>query len=74
MNYLDIVLKGYFNRNNREHLSKYFFREFKKAEKEYYEADEFFNGCLNVIEAFERNLDKQIYEEKKELYLGLNLE
>jgi hypothetical protein len=73
MNYLDIVLKGYFNRNNREHLSKYFFREFKKAEKEYYEADEFFNGCLNVIEAFERNLDKQIYEEKKELYLGLNL-
>ena len=46
MNYLEIVLQGYFNDNNREFLEGYFFREFKKAEKEqFFEAVEFFNGC-----------------------------
>ena len=72
MDYLDIVLNGYFDTNNREHLSKYFFREFKKAEKEHYVADEFFSGCLKVIEAFEYDLDQQLFERKKELYLMLN--
>lgn len=73
MDYLGIVLKGYYNLNNREHLSKYFFREFKKAEKEYYEADEFINGCLKVIEDFEDDLNRQLHEDKKNFYLGLNL-
>lgn len=68
MNYLEIVLKGYFDKNNREFLDKYFFREFKKAEKEhFFEADEFFNGCLKVIENWEENLQKKVFERKKEL-------
>jgi len=70
MNFYDMVLRGYFN--NREYLSRYFFREFKKAEKEHYEADEFFSGCLRVVEAFEYVLDRELYEDKKELYTGLN--
>lgn len=73
MNYLEIVLQGYFNENNREFLENYFFREFKKAEKEqYFEADEFFNGCINVIESWEKYLQERVFERKHELYLVLN--
>lgn len=73
MNYLDIVLQGYFNDNNREFLERYFFREFKKAEKEqFFEAVEFFNGCLKVIEGWEKYLQDKVFEHKRELYLTLN--
>lgn len=73
MNYLEIVLQGYFNENNREFLEKYFFREFKKAEKEhFFEADEFFKGCLKVIEGWEKHLQAKVLERKQELYLILN--
>lgn len=73
MNYLDIVLQGYFNDNNREFLERYFFREFKKAEKEqFFEAVEFFNGCLKVIEGWEKYLQDKVFEQKRELYLTLN--
>ncbi len=73
MNYLKIVLQGYFNENNREFLEKYFLREFKKAEKEQlFEADEFFNGCIEVIEGWEKHLQCRVFEREKELYLSLN--
>lgn len=73
MNYLEIVLQGYFNENNRDFLEKYFFREFKKAEKEqYFEAVEFFNGCLKVIEGWEKHLQDKVFERERELYLMLN--
>ena len=73
MNYLDIVLQGYFNDNNREFLERYFFREFKKAEKEqFFEADEFFYGCLKVIEGWEKYLQDKVSERKRELYLMLD--
>lgn len=73
MNYLEIVLQGYFNENNREFLEKYFFREFKKAEKEqYFEAHEFFSGCIKVIESWEKYLQEQVFKRKCELYLMLN--
>ena len=73
MNYLDIVLQGYFNDNNREFLERYFFREFKKAEKEqFFEADEFFYGCLKVIEGWEKYLQYKVSERKSELYLMLD--
>ena len=67
VDYLEIVLTGYFNNSN--YLEKYFLREFRKAEKEYFEPEEFFSGCLKVIEVFEANLQKQVHERKKELYL-----
>lgn len=73
MNYLEIVLKGYFNENNREFLEKYFFREFKKAEKEsFFDADEFFNGCLKVTKDWENHLEQKVFKRKTELYLMLN--
>lgn len=73
MNYLEIVLQGYFNENNRDFLEKYFFREFKKAEKEhFFEADEFFNGCLKVIKDWEKHLENKVIERKRELYLILS--
>ena len=73
MNYLEIVLKGYFNENNRDFLEKYFFREFKKAEKEqFFEADEFFNGCIKVIKIWEKDLQDKVFERERELYLMLN--
>src|SRR5690554_3155881 len=73
MDYLEIVLRGYFNENNREFLEKYFLREYKKAEKEqFFEADEFFNGCLKVIEGWEKHLQNKVFERKKELYLMLS--
>lgn len=73
MDYLEIVLQGYFNKNNREFLKKYFLREFKKAEKEqFFEADEFFNGCLKVIEGWEKHLQDKVFERKQELHFMLN--
>lgn len=73
MNYLQIVLQGYFNENNREFLEKYFLREFKKAEKDnFFEADEFFNGCLKEIKNWEKYLENKVFERKNELYLLLN--
>jgi hypothetical protein len=73
MNYLEIVLKGHFNENNREFLEKYFFREFKKAEKEsFFDADEFFNGCLKVIKDWEKHLEDKVFKRKTELYLMLH--
>lgn len=71
MDYLDIVLNGYFDENNREHLEKYFFREFKKANKNYYEADEFFGGCIKIIESWEHSLKDRIDKRKEQLYLML---
>lgn len=73
MNYTDIVLQGYFNENNRAFLEKYFLREYKKAEKEqFFEADEFFNGCIKVIESWEKYLQKKVFERKIELNLMLS--
>ena len=65
MDYFEIVLQGYFNDNNREYLSQYFFREYKKAEKEYYEVNEFFDGCLKATEIFEKEINDRIFKLKK---------
>lgn len=68
MNYLDIILQGYFDNNKRPFLEKYFLREFKKAEKnELLEADEFFNGCINVVNDWETHLNKMLFDRKVEL-------
>lgn len=72
MNYLEIVLKAYFNENNREFIDSYFLREFKKAEKEHYTADEFFNGCLKVINSWENYLEQKVNERKWQLHLMLS--
>lgn len=72
MNFLEIVLQGYFNENNREYLKKYFLREYKKAEKEqFFEADEFFSGCLKITDQWKNYLQNMVLERKRELYLML---
>lgn len=68
MDYLKIVLQGYFNENTREHLPEYFGREQKKAEAEHYQADEFFSGCLKVVAEF----DRDIYHKWKEELVNLH--
>jgi hypothetical protein len=74
MNYLEIVLQGYLNKNNRDFLDKYFYREFKKAQKEnFYEADEFFNGCLDVVNFLKQDLKNKVLDRKKELLMGLEI-
>ena len=72
MNYLEIVLQGYLNKNNRDFLNKYFYREFKKAQKEnFYEADEFFNGCLDVVNFLKQDLQNKVWDRKNELLMML---
>lgn len=74
MDFLRIILDGYFDENNREHLSKYFYRQFKKAEKdEFFEATEFFDGCDNILDVWEKDLTNRIHRRKKELYQLINI-
>ncbi|WP_282135742.1 hypothetical protein [Seonamhaeicola maritimus] len=72
MDYFEIVIKGFFRNNNRKYLKQYFLREFKKAEREYYHIDEFFDGLLSVVANFKDNLQQQIIDRKKELNLILD--
>jgi hypothetical protein len=68
MNYLNIVLSGYFDSTTSKYLDRYFFREFKKAETEQsLEADEFFSGCLSVIEEWEKHLQGKVFKEMERL-------
>lgn len=68
MDYLNIVLQGYCNENNREHLVDYFFSEFKKAEKENFcSSDLFFGGCMKIIDALNENYKEQIFEQQHQL-------
>jgi hypothetical protein len=68
MNYLEIVLHGYYNQNDRNHLEKYFQRECLKAEKEnFIDSEVFFSGCLNEILIFKNDIQKQISKKKLQL-------
>ncbi len=73
MDFLEIIIRGYFNENDREALDKYFFREYKKAEKEqFYEAEQFFTGCMNEVKKLEKGISEKLYQRKNELYQMLN--
>lgn len=73
MDYLEIVLEGYFNENNRLFLENYFSREFKKAQRdEFVEADEFFSGCLKEVEKWEKGIQIRFWEREEELYFMLS--
>jgi len=72
LNYTDIILNGYANTNTRNHLDKYFYRQFKQAESGFFEATEFFEGCLTAVQIFENDIQQQIHERKKELHLMLS--
>jgi hypothetical protein len=74
MDYLKIVLEGYLNPSTREHLTDYFFREFKKAEKEYFSPKEFFeSGCHGVVEVLKTDIRNSLFEEKNRVYEMIRL-
>jgi hypothetical protein len=73
MDYLKIVLDGYLNPSTREHLTDYFFREYKKAEKEFFNPKEFFkSGCLGVLELLKTDIKNRLFEEKNRVYQMIN--
>ena len=63
MDYLTIILNGYFN--NRKHLYNYFYRELKKAKELQYPPDEFFDGCNSIIQKLKWRYKKEFLAEKK---------
>ncbi len=80
MNYLKIIWQGYFDEENdvlnmwgeHEYLENYFFKECKKAEKEFVEPVEFFEKCIHVVENLEDILvigEKGFNDRKNELEL-----
>jgi hypothetical protein len=72
MDYIEIILRGYSNDNDKQFLSKYFVRESKKAKKENYDYEEFFAGLSNGIERLKKEYHTPFYERKNELYLMLD--
>lgn len=72
MDYLELILQGYFNPNTNKHLPQYFLREYRKAEKEYYSPREFFGGCHSAIAHLKELITRQVQERKKELHLMLS--
>lgn len=62
MNYLKIVLDGFFNPATRDHLEAYFCREHAKAGKEGFGPREFFEGCNRITDGFRLDLSRQVGE------------
>jgi hypothetical protein len=55
--YTQILVKGYLE--NSDNLARYLFRESKKAENEYIDNEEFFEGLNKVIKLFQADIDVQ---------------
>jgi hypothetical protein len=72
MYYIDIILRGYYHENDKQFLSKYFIRECKKAQKENYDFDEFFNGLTNGINVLKKECENRFNKRLDELYLLLD--
>lgn len=72
MDYIEIMLRGYTNENDRNFLGKYFIREFKKAENKHYDLEEFFTGLLKGIDTLKNEYQKELFKRKNELYLMLS--
>ena len=71
MDFLEIVINGFFDENNNQNLSSYFYRECKKAEKEHYEPIDFFKGCLNVVNKWKNEIHKLTNNRRNELTQAL---
>src|ERR1035437_3727051 len=60
INFIELIDKGCNNEFDRDNLTNYFYREFKRAEKDFYEADSFFDGCIKGINAIEKAFIEEI--------------
>jgi hypothetical protein len=67
MDYMKIVLDGISDENTSKFLDKYFYREFKKAEVQYYDTEEFYNGLMSATDKLVSNIDFQFNAHRKEL-------
>jgi len=65
-NFEKIVLEA-ITQINPDTWENYFARLFKKSETEFYEADEFFKGCLNIVEAIEKQITDRYQKRKSDL-------
>ena len=72
MDYIDIILRGYTNENDRRFLSKYFIREQKNALKENYSFEEFFTGLITAFESLKKDCEIPFNNRINELYLMLD--
>lgn len=66
MDYIKIILDGYLNNDSRNFLPHYFVRQQKKAEKEYYNSEEFFGGCRQAINRLLSNLESQLQRQRND--------
>ncbi|MBI0401363.1 hypothetical protein [Cyclobacterium marinum] len=72
MNYLELVLIANILKKKQKKLEKFFYRKYKKAKKEYYDADEFFGGCLKLLDVFDQILQQKVNDRERELYLMID--
>ncbi len=70
IDYVGIVLNGYFNKGaSSVVLEAYYVRAFKKAaNEEFCEKEEFFSGCLNVVQALISDIERRMNERKIDVY------
>ena len=67
MDYLKIVLDGYFNESSKEDLEDYFYGKSKKTQKKYRTSTKFFWGCYGIIEKFINHLKDKVQDKKREI-------
>lgn len=66
LEYFRILVTGYFKHSS--FLKDHIYREFKKAEKDFINKDEFFERCNNIIKWLKNEFDKRVNEQKKDYY------
>ncbi|GEM_PF-4985057 len=66
LEYFRILVTGYYKHGI--YLKDHIYREFKKAEKNFINKDEFFVRCNYIIKWLEDEFDKRVNEQKKEYY------
>lgn len=53
MDFKEIVLNGFLNKNNNKYLDEYYLRQIKEAIEKDYSLKSFENGCLDIIKGYE---------------------
>ena len=68
LNYFKIILDGFTSIESRKNIGDYLFRKYKEAEKEHYQASEFFDGCEAAYTLLREKVMAQFNKQKKEFY------
>lgn len=70
MDYLEIMLKGYFDDTEKANLSDYLLEQFHKVESQTMTAKRFFDGCFNAIETLNKDIETRLLKRKEQLKYG----